>query len=136
MFEIPLVKGRINGSYPVTLKADYLDVLGQQKQQSFTVYVTVTDGKNPSDPNDVPKQTVEKPERKAIIKRGVKAAEYFSSWTGEPNTAMEFHSVINRDLSPTFALASSSIFASVPLSQRIKSSGRKNILVMVSLKVR
>ena len=34
MFEIPLVKGRINGSYPVTLKADYLDVLGQQKQQS------------------------------------------------------------------------------------------------------
>ena len=60
--EIPLVSERINGSYPVTLKADYLDVLGQQKQQSFTVYVTVTDGKNPPDPNDVPKQTVEKPE--------------------------------------------------------------------------
>ena len=52
--EIPLVSERINGSYPVTLKADYLDVLGQQKQQSFTVYVTVTDGKNPPDPNDVP----------------------------------------------------------------------------------
>ena len=62
MFEIPLVKGRINGSYPVTLRADYLDVLGQQKQQSFTLYVTVTDGKNPPDPNDVPKQEVEKPE--------------------------------------------------------------------------
>lgn len=45
MFEIPLVKGRINGSYHVTLKADYLDVLGQQKQQSFMLYVTVTDGK-------------------------------------------------------------------------------------------
>ena len=62
MFEIPLVKGRINGSYPVTLRADYLDVLGQQKQHSFTLYVTVTDGKNPPDPNDVPKQEVEKPE--------------------------------------------------------------------------
>ena len=62
MFEIPLVKGRINGSYPVTMKADYLDVLGQQKQQSFMLYVTVTDGKNPPDPNDVPKQEVEKPE--------------------------------------------------------------------------
>ena len=62
MFEIPLVKGRINGSYPVTLRADYLDVLGQQKHQSFTLYVTVTDGKNPPDPNDVPKQEVEKPE--------------------------------------------------------------------------
>ena len=62
MLEIPLVKGRINGSYPVTLKADYLDVLGQQKQQSFTLYVTISDGKNPPDPNDVPKQEVEKPE--------------------------------------------------------------------------
>lgn len=60
--EIPLVSERIKGSYPVTLKADYLDVLGQQKQQSFTVHVTITDGKNPPDPNDVPKQTVEKPE--------------------------------------------------------------------------
>ena len=37
-------------------------MLGQQKQQSFTLYVTVTDGKNPPDPNDVPKQEVEKPE--------------------------------------------------------------------------
>ena len=62
MLEIPLVKGRINGSYPVTLRADYLDVLGQQKQQSFTLYVTISDGKNPPDPNDVPKQEVEKPE--------------------------------------------------------------------------
>ena len=62
MLEIPLVKGRINGSYPVTLKADYLDVLGQQKQQSFILYVTISDGKNPPDPNDVPKQEVEKPE--------------------------------------------------------------------------
>lgn len=62
MLEIPLVEGRINGSYPVTLKVDYLDVLGQQKQQSFTLYVTISDGKNPPDPNDVPKQEVEKPE--------------------------------------------------------------------------
>ena len=37
-------------------------MLGQQKQQSFTVYVTIADGKKPPDPNDVPKQTVEKPE--------------------------------------------------------------------------
>ena len=29
VFEIPLVKGRINGSYPITFRADYLDVLGQ-----------------------------------------------------------------------------------------------------------
>ena len=60
MFEIPLVKGRINGSYPVTLRADYLDVLGQQKQQSFTVFVTVADGKKPKDPDA--KEAAEKPE--------------------------------------------------------------------------
>ena len=60
MLEIPLVKGRINGSYPVTLKADYLDVLGQQKQQSFTVFVTVSDGKKPRDPDA--KEAAEKPE--------------------------------------------------------------------------
>ena len=60
MFEIPLVKGRINGSYPVTLRADYLDVLGQQKQQSFTVFVTVSDGKKPKDPDA--KEAAEKPE--------------------------------------------------------------------------
>ena len=61
--EIPLVSERIKGSYPVTLKADYLDVLGQQKQQSFTVHVTITDGKNPPDPNaPLPKEEVEKPE--------------------------------------------------------------------------
>ena len=58
--EIPLVSERINGSYPVTLKADYLDVLGQQKQQSFTVFVTVADGKKPKDPDA--KEAAEKPE--------------------------------------------------------------------------
>ncbi len=63
LIEIPLVSERMNGSYPVTLKADYLDVLGNQAQQTFTVYVTVTDGKNPPDPNaQPPKEAVEKPE--------------------------------------------------------------------------
>ena len=63
-----------------------------------------------------------------------KAAEYFSSWTGEPNTAMEFHSVINSGLSLHCALASLSMPASVPLFQRLASSGRKNISVMASLR--
>ena len=60
MLEIPHDKGRVNGTYPVTLKADYLDVQGQQKQQSFTVLVTVSDGKKPKDPDA--KETAEKPE--------------------------------------------------------------------------
>ena len=60
VLEIPLLSERINGSYPVTLRADYLDVLGQQKQQSFTVFVTVSDGKKPKDPDA--KEAAEKPE--------------------------------------------------------------------------
>ena len=63
VFEIPLIKDRINGSYPVTFKADYLDVLGNQTQQTFTVHVTITDGDDPPDPNaPLPKEEVEKPE--------------------------------------------------------------------------
>jgi hypothetical protein len=60
---IPLTNGRINGSYPVVLTAEYLDVMGMKATQTFTVYVTVTDGQNPVDPNARPeKETVEKPE--------------------------------------------------------------------------
>ena len=70
--EIPLAKGRFNGSYPVTLKAGYLDTTGAKAEQSFTVYVTITDGKNPPDPNA--KQAVEKPEL------------FISECTVEPNT--------------------------------------------------
>ncbi len=61
-FEIPLAKDRYNGSYPVTANAAYLDMNGAAARQSFTVYITVTDGKTPPDPNDVPKVEAEKPE--------------------------------------------------------------------------
>ena len=60
--EIPLAKGRYNGSYPVMLTADYLDAAGSKAQQSFTVYVTITDGKTPPDPNAIVKTEAEKPE--------------------------------------------------------------------------
>lgn len=58
-FEILLEAKRINGAYPVTMKADYLDAEGNQAQQSFTVYVTITDGSDPSAQNS--KEAVEKP---------------------------------------------------------------------------
>ena len=61
-FEIPLAHDRYNGSYPVTLRAEYLNARGAQTQQSFTVYVTITDGKTPPDPNAVEKVEAEKPE--------------------------------------------------------------------------
>ena len=60
--EIPLLMERYSGTYPVELRADYLDVTGKQASQTFSVYVTITDGKTPPDPNEVPRQEVEKPE--------------------------------------------------------------------------
>ena len=63
VFEIPLIKDRINGSYPVTFKANYLDIFGTQAQQTFTVHVTIADGDDPPNPNaPLPKEKVEKPE--------------------------------------------------------------------------
>ena len=62
---IPLAPGRINGAYPVILNADYLDISGMRTTQSFTVYVTITDGKTPVNPNAPGasgKETVKKPE--------------------------------------------------------------------------
>lgn len=61
-FEIPLAKDRYNGSYPITANAAYLDANGVAARQSFTVYITITDGKTPPDPNDVPKVEAERPE--------------------------------------------------------------------------
>lgn len=61
--DIPLAGDRFNGSYPVVLQADYLDVSGTKAKQSFTVHVTITDGKNPPDPNATPQpEAVDKPE--------------------------------------------------------------------------
>lgn len=58
-FEIPLAAGRKNGAYPVTLTADYLDITGNQAQQNFILYVTITDGTN-ADTGSV-KEAVETP---------------------------------------------------------------------------
>lgn len=64
---IPLASGRINGVYPVTLSASYLDAAGALMTQTFLIYVTITDGQEPADPNAVQdvtptKETIEKPE--------------------------------------------------------------------------
>lgn len=72
---IPLAAGRSNGTYPVTLNASYLDAKGSFMTQTFIIYVTIADGKNPIntedeepvDPNAAQnttpvKETVDKPE--------------------------------------------------------------------------
>ncbi len=51
---IPLMPGRINGSYPVVLNVSYLNAAGSASTQSFTVYVNITDGLNPDTPEQPP----------------------------------------------------------------------------------
>lgn len=45
VFHLKLKKDRYNGSYPVTLSVRAQDEAGNSIQQDFTVYVTITDGK-------------------------------------------------------------------------------------------
>lgn len=46
-FSLKLKKDRYNGSYPVTLSVRAEDEAGNEINQDFTVYVTITDGKKP-----------------------------------------------------------------------------------------
>lgn len=46
VFRLKLKKARYNGSYPVTLSVRAQDESGNSIQQDFTVYVTITDGKD------------------------------------------------------------------------------------------
>lgn len=48
VFHLKLKKNRFNGSYPVTLSVRAQDEAGNSIQQDFTVYVTITDGKDPA----------------------------------------------------------------------------------------
>ena len=47
-FSLQLVSGRVNGSYPVRISIAAKDLLGAEVQETFTVYVTVSDGRDPN----------------------------------------------------------------------------------------
>lgn len=62
-FLLELSAERYNGSYPVVVKASAEDEAGNGITQDFTVYVTITDGKDPNaePPADEPVQEPEEP---------------------------------------------------------------------------
>ncbi len=61
-FEIPLITGYANGTYPVKLTAGYLNTAGNQVQQTFIIYVTITDGvSRPASGTDSSREAVETP---------------------------------------------------------------------------
>lgn len=54
---IPLESSAINGTYPIMITAEYLSVNGEKITQNYTLYVTITTGIAPVDPNATPEDT-------------------------------------------------------------------------------
>jgi len=82
---IPLASNRINGTYPVVLNAAYHDMQGNLKEQPFTVYVTITDGRSGETTTAVVNtgpETVRRPElfisRCHISRQAANAGETFT----------------------------------------------------------
>lgn len=63
-FSFKLKKERYNGSYPVVISVKANDVQGNAMEQEFTVYVNITDGKNP---NEEVTEPISEPETEGIV---------------------------------------------------------------------
>jgi hypothetical protein len=57
-FDLPLNSNRTNGVYPITLEVQARNASGATVQQSFTCYVTITDGKSTDTITDTATDTV------------------------------------------------------------------------------
>ncbi|MFA9381945.1 MAG: hypothetical protein ACERKO_12900, partial [Acetanaerobacterium sp.] len=53
-FELPLKSDRVNGVYPVTATITATTADGESISQSYTLYITVTDGTNPNQTEEPP----------------------------------------------------------------------------------
>lgn len=75
--EIPLAYNRINGTYPIIINTSFTTEsteIIEPIEQSFTVYLTITDGKNPNEPEHIPESIPEtepepRPQPKVIINK-------------------------------------------------------------------
>lgn len=66
-FDLPLALGRFNGVYPVTVDVAAQTTDGTPVQQTFTAYVTVTDGKDPNAAQPTPKPETPSSQPKIIV---------------------------------------------------------------------
>ena len=74
-FWLELKGDRVNGSYPVTLTAVAEDKAGNPVEQTFTVFVTITDGKNPGE-EPQPAEPAAEPEEPPVFAPKVLVASY------------------------------------------------------------
>jgi hypothetical protein len=77
-FDLPLASGRYNGIYPVTIDVQAQAADDSPIQQSFTTYVTITDGKDPNAAQPTPEPETPKSQPKVIV----------SSYSINPSPAM------------------------------------------------
>lgn len=66
-FDFSLVPGRYNGVYPVTIDVQAQAADGSPIQQTFTAYVTITDGKDPNAEQPTPQPEKPTSEPKVIV---------------------------------------------------------------------
>lgn len=71
-FSLPLARGRVNSNYPVTLTVAGKAEDGSAVSAAFTVYVAITDGKNPNAPTPTPRPepTVESQPKPKLMVEG------------------------------------------------------------------
>ena len=92
-FDFPLASGRNNGVYPVTIDVQAQSAGGTPIQQTFTAYVTITDGKNPNAVEPPPKPEKPTSEPKVIVSgyslssEPVMAGEEFTATVTLKNTS-------------------------------------------------
>lgn len=74
-YDIQLTDGRRNGTYPVTISTDGFDSSGKAINTTFTLYITITDGKI----EKIPQPVVDTPTAEPVV--------YISKTVPEPNCA-------------------------------------------------
>lgn len=65
-FDLPLAADRVNGTYPVSIDITAQTADGVPIQKSFTMYITITDGKDP-DTTETPEQETPTSQPKIIV---------------------------------------------------------------------
>ena len=66
-FDLKLRSGRVDGAYPVTIAVDAKTKAGTPVQQTFTTYVTITDGKDPNVTQTPPTEPPAAPQPKILV---------------------------------------------------------------------
>lgn len=109
-FQLKLKKDRNNGSYPMIVHVTAHDIKDNQIEQDFTIFVNITDGKNPDETETVPEPTDE-PE--------TEPAPVF-----EPKLMVKSYS-----FSPKSIQAGDEVTAKIKLQNTNKKEGIKNLMI-------